>query len=141
MSSEPGAGQYYDLPPNNIWWENEQTGEEGKIEAGYLFSQITVPTEELLELFPPRKEGGLLGSQKQTSQPTKRGGGRLPQYQWDEFWAELVVTLHNEGFPETQAGLVSQAAQICVSLWDEQPSESVLKEKIAPIYKRLKAGN
>jgi hypothetical protein len=143
LVSNESVDRYYDLPPNTGSRVNEQTGEEWNLEAGYLFSQITVPTKKLFELFPPRKEGGLLGGQRETSQPTKRGGGRLPQYEWDEFWAELIIKLHFDGFPRNQAELVSQAMQICESLWGKEPVESVLKEKITRIYNhpRWKAEN
>ena len=118
--------------PSLATFENELTGEGGLAETGFVFCQVTVLTKELMHLFPRPESSS--PDQGKPSGPIKRAGGRLPQYEWDEFWAELIVKLHFDGFPETQAELVSQAAELCAEMWGEAPSHSVLKEKIAPIY-------
>ena len=126
--------------PSLATFENELTGEGGLAETGFVFFQVTVLTKELMDLFPRPESSS--PDQGKALGPIKGPGGRRPQYKWDEFWAELIVKLHLDGFPETQAELVSQAAQLCTNMWGEAPADSVLKEKIARIYNhpRWKAG-
>ena len=92
LASDKDVERIYGLRPDRAFLVNKRTGDERYLKTGFLFPKITVPTKELFELFPPRKEGGLLGDQKETSKRIKRGGGCPPQYEWDEFWAELIVT-------------------------------------------------
>jgi hypothetical protein len=143
LGSNEDVQRIYKLRPDRAFLVNEETGDERCLKTGFVFSQITVPTKELFELFPPHNEGELVGHQKEPSERTKGVGGRLPQYQWDQLWIELIVKLYLEGFPETQAELVGQAAQMCEDMWGRSPTDSVLKEKIARIYNhpRWKAGN
>jgi hypothetical protein len=56
-------------------------------------------------------------------------------------YAEIAVRAELDGLPDSQAELVDAMAQWWLNRGGEQPSESVLKEKIAPIYRHpRKAG-
>jgi hypothetical protein len=70
LASNEGVAKIYKLRPDRVLLVNEETGHERYVKTGFLFSQIMVPipTKELSELFPPRKEGGLLGGHKGTSE-------------------------------------------------------------------------
>jgi hypothetical protein len=75
-------------------------------------------------------------------EPPTRRGGRPEKYRWDEFYAELVVRADLDGLPPTQAELIDAMAKWCQKRWGTEPAVSVLKEKVALIYRHpRKAGN
>ena len=61
--------------------------------------------------------------------------GRKPKYDWDAFFAEIVVRADLDGLPDTQAELERTMADWCLDSWGEQPSESTIRSKVALIYK------
>jgi hypothetical protein len=71
--------------------------------------------------------------------------GRRPKYSWDDFFYEIIRRANlPDGLPSSQADFEREIAEWCVNKWGEEPSESVLREKISTIYrsrKRTKAGN
>jgi hypothetical protein len=104
------------------------------------------PTKELLELFPPRKEGGLLGGHKGTSEPIKRGGGGRPRkHDWDRFYIEIIARVALKVLPDTQAKLIKEMTQWFADK-DNEPVPSEIKKRISQIHHRVneqrqKAGN
>ena len=115
------------LDPNFIQDHDLAEGQKpDAIETGFTFTNITVSTADLFRISPPPP--GV------TVKQTPRGG-RLPKYRWDEFFAEVIVRADLDGLPETQAELVGKMAEWCLEKWGEQPADSVLKERIAPIYR------
>ena len=66
--------------------------------------------------------------------PTKRGGGPRLKYDWESFYIEVAVRAGLDGLPEFQAELVVGMAQWCEEAWGEQPSDSMLKLKLSPLY-------
>lgn len=68
--------------------------------------------------------------------------GRTRKYNWDEFFAEIVVLADLDKLPSTQSELVAHMAEWCLENWKEQPGETWLKARTALIYKHLrKVGN
>jgi hypothetical protein len=74
---------------------------------------------------------------KPTDHPRKDRGGRPTQYDWDSFWIEIVKIAHNEpdGIPD-RADLKARIFEF-ISDWDEEPSESAIKDKLARLYRAL----
>ncbi|MBV9630365.1 MAG: hypothetical protein JO230_19895 [Xanthobacteraceae bacterium] len=63
--------------------------------------------------------------------------GRKAKYNWEAFYVEIVSRAnHLDGLPESQAELVRDMSLWSQYEWGEEPSESLIKEKISPIYKR-----
>ncbi|MCG8357319.1 MAG: hypothetical protein MI920_17280 [Kiloniellales bacterium] len=64
--------------------------------------------------------------------------GPRPKYDWEQFLRQVVlIANHPDGLPERQADLVDRMAQWCQDTWGMQPSDSMIKEKIGPIYQAL----
>jgi hypothetical protein len=145
LASNEDVERIYGLRPVRGSLVNEETGDERCLKTGFLFSQITVPTKELFELFPPRKEGGLLGGHKGTSEPIKRGGGRPRKHDWDRFYIEIIARVALKDLPNTQAKLIKEMTQWFADK-NKEPSPSEIKKRISEIYHRVdeqrqKAGN
>ena len=138
----------FGFQPLQTFYHMEATDEVGP-ETGFVLCNVTLPTKELFQNFPPCRIQPKSSSpdEGQPSEPIKGAGGRPPKYRWNELYIHLIVTAHFDGLPETLAELVSQAAQWCTDNWGDAPSESVLKERLAPIFKhprmipRDQAGN
>jgi len=110
---------------------------DADIETAFIFSRITLSTEELLRIFPIRTTDSREPTATPRIQPQSRSG-RPPKYPWDEFFSEVIVRADLDGLPEKQSDLVSQMAQWCLDNWGDQPAESVLKERTAAIYKHIR---
>jgi hypothetical protein len=129
------VSRIYRVPPldpdfllDHAWGEDEKPV---AVETAFIFSNITVSTADLFQLLAPPP--GTIVEQKSK-------GGRPPKYNWEEFNTEIIVKADLDNLPETQAKLVADMASWCQEKWGfgNEPSESVLKEKIAPIYKHLR---
>ena len=70
-----------------------------------------------------------------------RGGGRSAKYDWDQFYLELVVFVHENGSTRTLADLVQAMAMRCQEIWgvDNVPSDTVLKSKLSRVFHRLRS--
>lgn len=67
-------------------------------------------------------------------------GGRPPKYKWDEFYLELIRLANTpDGLPEKQADLERHMAEWCALAWGQEPAPSVIRSKLAPLYKRTEA--
>lgn len=79
--------------------------------------------------------------------PPKRRPGVRPTYDWESFLIQVTLIANTpDGLPDTQADLEGTMADWCLAEWGVQPSESRIRDKISPIYRRLndnkaKAGN
>jgi hypothetical protein len=129
IGKNDNVSRIYRVPPLDPDFLLAAWGEDEKpvaVETAFIFSNITVSTADLFRLLPP-PSGTIV-------ERTARGG-RPPKYRWDDFFAEIIVRADLDGLPETQAGLVRNMAEWCLDKWGDEPAESVLKEKISPIYK------
>ena len=72
--------------------------------------------------------------------PAGRKGGRPAKFDWDAFYVELIGRIHDEGAPKEQAELIGYMAEWCQNQWgvDKVPSNTTLKDKISPVYRRLR---
>jgi hypothetical protein len=61
--------------------------------------------------------------------------GRPTLYDWPTFYVEIIVRADLDGLPAKQAELVRDMLEWCQRHWKKEPSESLVKEKIAPIYR------
>jgi hypothetical protein len=102
--------------------------------AGFLFCEITISTSDLFSRFPAEAMAVTNSASLAPETPSPRRAGRPPKYDWDRFFAELIVRADLDGLPATQAELVSQMANWCLENWGEQPADSVLKERTAAIF-------
>ena len=86
----------------------------------------------------------LLSAKSKNLDKPPNARGRKAKYNWEEFYLALVVKAqHPDGIPPLQADLEREMAEWCINNnWPDQPSESVLRSKISPIYQQIKkAGN
>jgi hypothetical protein len=72
----------------------------------------------------------------------KNRGGRKA-FDWDSFWAELVLIANDDGLadtpgglPEAQSELVERMLVWCQDHWGEEPGESTVRQRIGALYKR-----
>jgi hypothetical protein len=70
--------------------------------------------------------------------PAKARTGRPAEFDWDEVWAEICRSVHDEGLPERQAKLIERVQQWCEDRYGKQPSDSTLKPKIRKVYEALR---
>ncbi len=71
----------------------------------------------------------------------KRPVGRPPKYDWDAFWRGAVRIANDlNGLPENLASLEKSMLEWCRDNWGEEPAESVIREKLAPLYDNGEAG-
>jgi hypothetical protein len=108
--------------------------DERPVNGRFLFAEITIFTSDLFSKFPPKAVPATKSAALAPEKPSPRRAGRPPKYDWDRFFAELIVRADLDGLPATQAELVSQMANWCLENWGEQPADSVLKEKTAAIF-------
>ena len=95
------------------------------LETAFIFTDITVSTEDLFKLRKPPTG---------TSVEEKSKGGRPPTFKWYEFYQEIVVRADLDGLPVTQTELLSDMRKWFDGKGLDCPSDTVLKEKISPIY-------
>jgi|GEM_PF-3708720 len=124
------VSRIYRVPPldpdfllDHAWGEDEKPV---AVETAFIFSNITVSTADLFKLLAPPPG---------TIVEEKSKGGRPPKYKWEEFYTEIIVKADLDGLPETQADLVRDMRGWFIDKLDDCPADSVLKERIAPIYK------
>ena len=60
---------------------------------------------------------------------------RPTKYDWDAFFAEIVIRADLDGLPDVQADLERDMADWCLEHWGEQPSESTIRTKVSGIYR------
>lgn len=114
------------IEPNNINAE--------KTVAYRANGQVRILREELDAELAKADTTASTNAGREEPQTKKRGAGRLPQYEWDEFWREVVrIANTSDGLPKTQAELVKHMANWCLNKWGREPSLSVIKEKLQPL--------
>jgi len=119
--------------------ELESTLHEGSTNWSLAFERITVSVPELQQTSGGASRGEPGPGLSRINQERPRG--RPPKFSWEEFYAEIAVRADLDGLPPTQADLTRAMSEWCLKHWGEEPSESLLKEKIAPIYRHpRKAG-
>jgi hypothetical protein len=94
----------------------------------FYFISVRVPVAELKRCFPqhPKEE-------ERRGAPAK--------FEWTSFHTEIAVRAELDGLPPKQAELEREMALWCEDTWGQAPAESVLRERIAPIYRHpRKAG-
>ena len=66
------------------------------------------------------------------------GSGPAPRYDWDGFYADLIVRIHEHGLPKTQSELIGQMQEWFISTSGEAPDESGIRRRINPIWRALR---
>lgn len=71
------------------------------------------------------------------------GGGAGPsvKYDWDGFYLQVILRIHEDGLPETQGELVGQMQQWFVEKTDDDgdvPDESTIRRRVSPIWRALR---
>ncbi|MDJ0944575.1 MAG: hypothetical protein QNJ30_14010 [Kiloniellales bacterium] len=73
--------------------------------------------------------------------PKGHSSGRPRKYDWDAFYREVIrIANLPDGLPATQAELDRTMAEWFQRTYGQEPSESVLKERVRNIYRHLKEG-
>lgn len=72
-----------------------------------------------------------------TIEPRNRGG-RPRQWRWDDMYVEIIVRASADRLPETQADLERDMADWFMESFGDQPSDSMIRLRIGPIYHRLR---
>ena len=119
-------------------WNNYCLNSPYGLGVAARFLTVSVPTKELFEIFPaPADEKS---QEADTSSLSRRGP--KPKYDWNAFYAEIAVRADLDGLPETAAELLRDMAEWCMNEWGENgvPGETMLKEKISPIYRHPRKG-
>ena len=126
---------------SDIDWSNsklEVEEEESFLGKTFIntYSILMLKTADLLNYFDLSQSSTPTDSDVPGTKtpPNKLRAGRKQKYDWDEFFAELVVRANLDCVPESQAELVREMAQWCLDIWGEEPSESILKAKVRRIY-------
>ena len=60
--------------------------------------------------------------------------GRKPKFNWEEFLTEIIVRADLDSLPEKQADLENEMASWCLDKWGKEPSNSMIRKRISPIY-------
>jgi hypothetical protein len=66
----------------------------------------------------------------------KHKGGRPAKYDWEAFYIEVIRIADLDGVPPRH-DLAKQMQQWTEDIWGEQPSPTVIREKLAKIYARV----
>ena len=66
-------------------------------------------------------------------------GGAPARYDWDRIWIEVVSIAHvsPDGLPERPTVMKRLRDAMTAWEWDEQPSDSAIKEKLGRLYRYL----
>jgi hypothetical protein len=109
-----------------------------------FFGCISVSTSELFLLFPSPSQGGAsdinthpspttsLRDEQLGITPDRRGRPR--RYDYQSFYAAIIVRADLDGIPEKQAELARDMALWCQAYWGEAPGDTWMKEQLSPIY-------
>jgi hypothetical protein len=89
----------------------------------------------------PKQQSNRAGVASSTDNPKSSNvlerGGRPPTFDWDEFFCEIVRRANTpDGLPE-RAELTEAMKEWCRQTWHNEPTDSVLREKIAKVYNAL----
>jgi hypothetical protein len=67
-------------------------------------------------------------------------GGRPRKWDWEEFWLEVCVRVHEDGLPATQADMVGRMQEWFVQKCGDHPAESEIKRRLSKLWHRLGRG-
>ncbi len=127
---------FHDVPPDTEpdW---EKLARAKPEDYGYGLSRPGIRDTVLAQLFLPKADAlDWISSRGKAVRPQ----GRPAKYSWDDFWREVVRRGDLDGLPEKQADLENQMLQWCQDQWGESPVVSVIRDKLAPLYRHNKAG-
>lgn len=72
--------------------------------------------------------------------PQPNRGGRPPEHDWNSFTLEIIRRAnHPDGLPDTQAQLVRDMLEWFGRIYNREPADSLVKERISKIYAYLAA--
>lgn len=121
MSIEDADAQLVDLPRQEIFGIN--VSEQDLLDRWHIPDYFDSPTAPAAPA---------------TQKPRRKGpGGRGGDFEWEKCLIEAARWMHLEGVPSKQAELIRHMAE-----WFglDGPSETQLKEHLAPLYLALKTG-
>lgn len=70
----------------------------------------------------------------------KGGGGLGPamKYDWDGFYVNLILLIHESGLPESQNELVGRMQEWFISNEGEAPDERTIRRRVTPVWRALR---
>ena len=78
---------------------------------------------------------------KQGAKSASARRGPREKYDWEEFQYKVTwIANQPDGLPEKQVELEKMMAQWCVDQWGHEPSVSMIREKVAPNYRKAHKG-
>jgi hypothetical protein len=72
-----------------------------------------------------------------TPEPEKQPREGKAQFDWEKFYIELTVQVHDKGLPAAQSDLIETMNGWCGDNWEKTPGETIVREKVEPIWDRL----
>jgi hypothetical protein len=112
---------------------NSQTGKRG---TGHL-----ILVKQLLGGKPRATVLPLAQSSEAKTAKPKGNGGRPSKYDWEAALIEAAAYVHEKGLPKTQAEFLAYIQEWFSKRNPPQfPSESQVKLRIGPLFRRIKAG-
>jgi hypothetical protein len=126
LARNEGIMRKYPLEPLVASYENEETGDEGPLKTGFIFSEITLSTKELFQHFPPREQDGRRISRTQSAR------GRPPEYNWIGVRTELAAYVSKHGPMQKHDELMQKCADFASELHPKRktPDDKTIREAI-----------
>lgn len=138
------AGHLLDFPQQFFEDVDARSAIEKKIfcnERKFIYEPVFIKCNDFMRYMSPLA-GRILDVESGEHNTIKTGPkiGRPASYDWDAFYVELIWYIHEQGLPATQAELRNYIADWCQTRWGagRVPSETVLKQKISPVFRRLR---
>lgn len=106
------------------------------------YIDLLVDWDQLQAAFPWRLPVSPVTEGKRDAlQPQDNRRGRPKKHDWESFLREVVrIANCPDGLPERMAQLEQAMAIWCLETWGYEPSESQIRDKLAPLYRRLDVG-
>jgi hypothetical protein len=138
----PAGGLDYEPIPAAVWlqaigkgWSSEPTLKGDSV--------VRVDFLHIRELLDPLSQDDQAAQPQapssSTPPPRKNLGGRPGKFDWDRIWIEVVSIAHVsvDGLPERPTVMKRLRDAMTAWGWDDQPSESAMKEKLRRLYRDL----
>jgi hypothetical protein len=151
----PAGGLDYEPIPAAVWlqaigkgWSSDPTLKGDSVvrvdfQAGSAISKTGHGFVHIRELLDPLSQDDQAAQPQapssSTPPPRKNLGGRPGKFDWDRIWIEVVSIAHVsvDGLPERPTVMKRLRDAMTAWGWDDQPSESAMKEKLRRLYRDL----
>lgn len=133
FSEDPRERPSAPIEIDRIVWQDWEIDEKDNLLRDDIFhtfyAEIEIPKE------------GLKSSKNEPPTETAivNRGGRLPNPLWIKFWIEIVMYVHEDGFPESTAAFALIAYDF--DLWEGDPPDiRTIEKRLEPLMGRFRDG-